>query len=170
MNIIGILCITLAINSWGKAMFDLDTYPAWANATGVWGRSGCRTWSMHALPTPSPSPTGTRRRQQVGATTRDVWATCRGPTVPRRVPRGSSEPPRERQWSPTREGRKAVIFIYFFNLHCTIEKNTAKHFNSLIIFLYQAHEEQFSDESAAEPSRAARSQHSVNVFYYDDSG
>ncbi|TNN01689.1 solute carrier family 13 member 5 [Takifugu rubripes] len=35
MNIIGILCITLAINSWGKAMFDLDTYPAWANATGV---------------------------------------------------------------------------------------------------------------------------------------
>lgn len=35
MNIIGILCITLAINSWGKAMFDLDTFPAWANATGV---------------------------------------------------------------------------------------------------------------------------------------
>uniref|UniRef100_H3DFK1 Solute carrier family 13 member 5 n=1 Tax=Tetraodon nigroviridis TaxID=99883 RepID=H3DFK1_TETNG len=35
MNIIGILCITLAINSWGKAMFDLDTYPAWANATGL---------------------------------------------------------------------------------------------------------------------------------------
>ncbi|XP_022067341.1 solute carrier family 13 member 5 [Acanthochromis polyacanthus] len=35
MNIIGILCITLAINSWGKAMFDLDTFPTWANATGV---------------------------------------------------------------------------------------------------------------------------------------
>ncbi|XP_032365987.1 solute carrier family 13 member 5 isoform X1 [Etheostoma spectabile] len=35
MNIIGILCITLAINSWGKAMFDLDTFPAWANVTGV---------------------------------------------------------------------------------------------------------------------------------------
>ncbi|KAI3354143.1 hypothetical protein L3Q82_018693, partial [Scortum barcoo] len=35
MNIIGILCITLAINSWGKAMFDLDSFPAWANATGV---------------------------------------------------------------------------------------------------------------------------------------
>uniref|UniRef100_A0AAQ5ZVP5 Solute carrier family 13 member 5b n=1 Tax=Amphiprion ocellaris TaxID=80972 RepID=A0AAQ5ZVP5_AMPOC len=35
MNIIGILCITLAINSWGRAMFDLDTFPAWANATGV---------------------------------------------------------------------------------------------------------------------------------------
>ncbi|XP_017289272.1 solute carrier family 13 member 5 [Kryptolebias marmoratus] len=35
MNIIGILCITLAINTWGKAMFHLDTFPAWANATGV---------------------------------------------------------------------------------------------------------------------------------------
>uniref|UniRef100_A0A3Q3X9J3 Uncharacterized protein n=1 Tax=Mola mola TaxID=94237 RepID=A0A3Q3X9J3_MOLML len=33
MNIIGILCITLAINSWGKAMFDLDSFPSWANAT-----------------------------------------------------------------------------------------------------------------------------------------
>ncbi|KAJ8386224.1 hypothetical protein AAFF_G00175440 [Aldrovandia affinis] len=35
MNIIGILCITLAINSWGKAMFNLDSFPSWANATGV---------------------------------------------------------------------------------------------------------------------------------------
>ncbi|KAL6115954.1 slc13a5 [Pungitius sinensis] len=35
MNIIGILCITLAINSWGKAMFDLESFPAWANVTGV---------------------------------------------------------------------------------------------------------------------------------------
>ncbi|XP_034025054.1 solute carrier family 13 member 5 [Thalassophryne amazonica] len=35
MNIIGILCITLAINSWGKAMFDLDSFPTWANMTGV---------------------------------------------------------------------------------------------------------------------------------------
>ncbi|KAM8769014.1 Na(+)/citrate cotransporter [Acanthopagrus schlegelii] len=35
MNIIGILCITLAINSWGKAMFDLSTFPSWANVTGV---------------------------------------------------------------------------------------------------------------------------------------
>lgn len=35
MNIIGILCVTLAINSWGKAMFDLGSFPAWANATGV---------------------------------------------------------------------------------------------------------------------------------------
>uniref|UniRef100_A0A4W6BXZ5 Solute carrier family 13 member 5 n=1 Tax=Lates calcarifer TaxID=8187 RepID=A0A4W6BXZ5_LATCA len=35
MNIIGILCITLAINSWGKAMFNLDSFPVWANVTGV---------------------------------------------------------------------------------------------------------------------------------------
>ncbi|KAL0973219.1 hypothetical protein UPYG_G00200490 [Umbra pygmaea] len=35
MNIIGILCITLAINSWGRAMFHLDTFPTWANATGL---------------------------------------------------------------------------------------------------------------------------------------
>ncbi|CAB1432827.1 unnamed protein product [Pleuronectes platessa] len=35
MNVIGILCITLAINTWGKAMFDLETFPAWANVTGV---------------------------------------------------------------------------------------------------------------------------------------
>lgn len=35
MNIIGILCITLAINSWGKAMFDLSSFPSWANTTGV---------------------------------------------------------------------------------------------------------------------------------------
>ncbi|XP_055022974.1 Na(+)/citrate cotransporter isoform X1 [Boleophthalmus pectinirostris] len=34
MNIIGILCITLAINSWGKAMFNLNTFPSWANYTG----------------------------------------------------------------------------------------------------------------------------------------
>ncbi|KAL4608443.1 solute carrier family 13 member 5-like [Arapaima gigas] len=35
MNIIGILCITLAINTWGKAMFHLDSFPSWANSTGV---------------------------------------------------------------------------------------------------------------------------------------
>lgn len=35
MNVIGILCITLAINSWGKAMFDLDSFPLWANVTAV---------------------------------------------------------------------------------------------------------------------------------------
>ncbi|XP_026051514.1 solute carrier family 13 member 5a isoform X2 [Carassius auratus] len=35
MNIIGILSITLAINSWGKAIFSLDTFPSWANTTEV---------------------------------------------------------------------------------------------------------------------------------------
>ncbi|KAM6463544.1 Na(+)/citrate cotransporter [Liasis olivaceus] len=33
MNIIGVICITLAINSWGRAMFHLDTFPSWANST-----------------------------------------------------------------------------------------------------------------------------------------
>nr|DBA34269.1 TPA: hypothetical protein GDO54_001847 [Pyxicephalus adspersus] len=33
MNIIGVLCTTIAINSWGRAMFDLDTFPTWANVT-----------------------------------------------------------------------------------------------------------------------------------------
>ncbi|XP_066534484.1 Na(+)/citrate cotransporter isoform X2 [Hoplias malabaricus] len=35
MNIIGIFCITLAINTWGKAMFHVDSFPAWANITGL---------------------------------------------------------------------------------------------------------------------------------------
>ncbi|XP_044312081.1 solute carrier family 13 member 5 [Varanus komodoensis] len=33
MNIIGVLCITLAVNSWGRAMFHLDNFPSWANTT-----------------------------------------------------------------------------------------------------------------------------------------
>ncbi|NXU33500.1 S13A5 protein, partial [Drymodes brunneopygia] len=33
MNIIGVICVTLAINTWGKPMFGLDTFPAWANRT-----------------------------------------------------------------------------------------------------------------------------------------
>ncbi|XP_039363719.1 solute carrier family 13 member 5 [Mauremys reevesii] len=33
MNIIGVLCITLAINTWGRPLFSLDTFPSWANAT-----------------------------------------------------------------------------------------------------------------------------------------
>ncbi|XP_069471130.1 Na(+)/citrate cotransporter isoform X2 [Ambystoma mexicanum] len=33
MNIIGVLCSTLAINSWGRSIFVLDTFPTWANAT-----------------------------------------------------------------------------------------------------------------------------------------
>ncbi|AWO99636.1 putative solute carrier family 13 member 5-like [Scophthalmus maximus] len=33
MNVIAIGCISLAINSWGRVMFSLDTFPSWANAT-----------------------------------------------------------------------------------------------------------------------------------------
>ncbi|KAE8622706.1 hypothetical protein XENTR_v10005342 [Xenopus tropicalis] len=33
MNIIGIICTTLAINTWGRPMFSLDTFPQWANIT-----------------------------------------------------------------------------------------------------------------------------------------
>ncbi|XP_063342666.1 solute carrier family 13 member 2 [Pelmatolapia mariae] len=33
LNIIGILCINLAINTWGRVMFNLDTFPDWANTT-----------------------------------------------------------------------------------------------------------------------------------------
>ncbi|XP_056302423.1 solute carrier family 13 member 2 isoform X2 [Danio aesculapii] len=35
LNIIGILCINLGINTWGMAMFKLDTFPSWANNTLV---------------------------------------------------------------------------------------------------------------------------------------
>ncbi|XP_028938092.1 solute carrier family 13 member 5 [Ornithorhynchus anatinus] len=35
LNIIGILCVVLAINTWGAALFDLNTYPAWANETEI---------------------------------------------------------------------------------------------------------------------------------------
>ncbi|XP_056586951.1 solute carrier family 13 member 2 [Triplophysa dalaica] len=35
LNLIGILCINLGINTWGRAMFQLDTFPTWANSTWV---------------------------------------------------------------------------------------------------------------------------------------
>ncbi|XP_063813466.1 solute carrier family 13 member 2-like [Pseudophryne corroboree] len=34
LNILGVLVITLAINSWGFYMYDLGTFPSWANFTG----------------------------------------------------------------------------------------------------------------------------------------
>ncbi|XP_018101624.1 solute carrier family 13 member 2 isoform X3 [Xenopus laevis] len=34
LNILGVLTITLAINSWGFYMFNLGTFPSWANSTG----------------------------------------------------------------------------------------------------------------------------------------
>lgn len=62
MNIIGILCITLAINSWGKAMFDLSSFPSWANTTRVWV-CFCRSARLgHSLPS---QPTGARQRPLV---------------------------------------------------------------------------------------------------------
>lgn len=33
MNVIGIVCVFLAVNTWGRAMFELDHFPDWANAT-----------------------------------------------------------------------------------------------------------------------------------------
>ncbi|NXB93607.1 S13A5 protein, partial [Vidua macroura] len=33
MNMIGVCCVTLAINTWGRPMFELDTFPTWANST-----------------------------------------------------------------------------------------------------------------------------------------
>ncbi|NXE65957.1 S13A5 protein, partial [Calcarius ornatus] len=33
LNIIAVCCVTLAINTWGRPMFQLDTFPAWANST-----------------------------------------------------------------------------------------------------------------------------------------
>nr|XP_046267079.1 solute carrier family 13 member 2 [Scatophagus argus] len=35
LNIIGILSVNLGINTWGYAMFDMGTFPLWANATNV---------------------------------------------------------------------------------------------------------------------------------------
>ncbi|KAJ8256619.1 hypothetical protein COCON_G00187710 [Conger conger] len=55
MNIIGILCCTLAINTWGRAVFILDSFPTWANITS---EAGCAYvillmavyWCTEALP------------------------------------------------------------------------------------------------------------------------
>ena len=33
MNVIGITCVFLAINTWGRVVFDLDQFPDWANVT-----------------------------------------------------------------------------------------------------------------------------------------
>uniref|UniRef100_A0A4X1UKY9 Solute carrier family 13 member 5 n=1 Tax=Sus scrofa TaxID=9823 RepID=A0A4X1UKY9_PIG len=33
MNIIGIACVFLAVNTWGRVMFDLGNFPDWANVT-----------------------------------------------------------------------------------------------------------------------------------------
>uniref|UniRef100_A0ABI8AD58 Solute carrier family 13 member 5 n=1 Tax=Felis catus TaxID=9685 RepID=A0ABI8AD58_FELCA len=33
MNIIGVFCVFLAVNTWGRVIFDLDHFPDWANLT-----------------------------------------------------------------------------------------------------------------------------------------
>ncbi|KAG7515230.1 solute carrier family 13 member 2-like [Solea senegalensis] len=33
LNIIGVLTVTLAVNTWGNLMFNMDTFPQWANIT-----------------------------------------------------------------------------------------------------------------------------------------
>ncbi|XP_036982629.2 Na(+)/citrate cotransporter [Artibeus jamaicensis] len=35
MNIIGVFCVFLAVNTWGRVIFDLDSFPDWANVTHV---------------------------------------------------------------------------------------------------------------------------------------
>ncbi|NXW74195.1 S13A2 protein, partial [Hirundo rustica] len=35
LNILGVLSITLAINTWGSSLFQLQTFPSWANRTGT---------------------------------------------------------------------------------------------------------------------------------------
>ncbi|XP_010012195.1 PREDICTED: solute carrier family 13 member 5 [Nestor notabilis] len=35
MNIIGVFCVSVAINTWGRPMFGLDTFPTWANTTAI---------------------------------------------------------------------------------------------------------------------------------------
>ncbi|NXV83172.1 S13A2 protein, partial [Atlantisia rogersi] len=35
LNILGVLTITLAINTWASSMFQLHTFPSWANRTGL---------------------------------------------------------------------------------------------------------------------------------------
>uniref|UniRef100_A0A8C5L0L3 Solute carrier family 13 (sodium-dependent citrate transporter), member 5 n=1 Tax=Jaculus jaculus TaxID=51337 RepID=A0A8C5L0L3_JACJA len=35
MNIIGVLCVFLSVNTWGRVMFDLDHFPDWANDTYI---------------------------------------------------------------------------------------------------------------------------------------
>ncbi|NXP77554.1 S13A2 protein, partial [Ramphastos sulfuratus] len=35
LNILGVLVVTLAINTWGSSLFELQTFPSWANRTGT---------------------------------------------------------------------------------------------------------------------------------------
>ncbi|XP_045744132.1 Na(+)/citrate cotransporter isoform X2 [Mirounga angustirostris] len=35
MNIIGVFCVFVAVNTWGRVIFDLDHFPDWANVTNI---------------------------------------------------------------------------------------------------------------------------------------
>ncbi|XP_072305302.1 Na(+)/dicarboxylate cotransporter 3 [Eucyclogobius newberryi] len=46
MNILGILCVSLAMNTWGLAMFDLSSYPDWAHPRNT---TAANTSIQHSL-------------------------------------------------------------------------------------------------------------------------
>lgn len=35
LNFLGVITINIAINTWGVAMFQLNTFPSWANVTNT---------------------------------------------------------------------------------------------------------------------------------------
>ncbi|XP_010609630.1 solute carrier family 13 member 5 isoform X1 [Fukomys damarensis] len=35
MNVIGVMCVFLSVNTWGRVIFDLDHFPDWANVTHI---------------------------------------------------------------------------------------------------------------------------------------
>ncbi|XP_059567866.1 solute carrier family 13 member 4 [Myotis daubentonii] len=39
VNVIGLVIVTVAINTWGISLFDLDTFPAWAMASNITDRT-----------------------------------------------------------------------------------------------------------------------------------
>lgn len=48
LNIVGVLTINIGINTWGVAMFQLNTFPSWANATGApWKYELTQTNDVH---------------------------------------------------------------------------------------------------------------------------
>lgn len=40
MNVIGVLSVLLAVSTWGRPIFSLDTYPDWAPTYGVANTTG----------------------------------------------------------------------------------------------------------------------------------
>lgn len=48
LNLIGILTVNFGINTWGYAMFDMGTFPHWANATR-WGWTEMEQETEHSI-------------------------------------------------------------------------------------------------------------------------